>query len=441
MRKINYILFVLLFALVKTNAQTTYVPDYNFERELINLGYDSGIPDTYVPTANISGITTLILECKNISDLTGIEDFVSLTKLNCYDNNITTLDLSKNTALTFLDCQINNLSSLDLSANATLTTLRCQINNLTSINLSASTVLNVLYCYENKLTSIDISANTALTYFDCRDNQLTSLDVSANKALTNLRCQYNNLSNIDVSVNTSLTTLGLSMNQLTSLDVSANTALTSLTCGQNQLTSLDVSANTELTGLLCYGNQLTDLDVSANTNLTNLTCSINQLTSLDLSANTALIKLYCNSNQLTSLDVRNTYNENVTVFNASNNPNLTCIYVDDKTASYLLDWTIDATSNFVNDETDCSAITSTDKIITVEDFIIYPNPTKGILRIDFSENNVEKLEITDITGKIVFIKNHFQQHETVDLSRFANGIYVVKLHTDKGSISSKIIKD
>ena len=155
----------------------------------------------------------------------------------------------------------------------------------------------------------------------------------------------------------------------------------------------------------------------------------------------ALIELNCNNNQLTVLDFRNGNNANITSFDASNNSNLACIYVDDKTASYLSDWTKDATSNFVNDEADCSAITSLDEIITKADYTIYPNPTNGILKFDFSGINVQKIKISDITGKTVFEKVNVEQNEVIDLSGFANGIYIVTLQTDKGSTSSKIIKE
>ena len=65
----------------------------------------------------------------------------------------------------------------------------------------------------------------------------------------------------------------------------------------------------------------------------------NQLTSLDLSNNTALTNLNCNDNQLTSLDLRNGNNTNFNLFNASNNPNLFCIDVDDPTWS-ANNWTV-----------------------------------------------------------------------------------------------------
>jgi Leucine-rich repeat (LRR) protein len=133
---------------------------------------------------------------------------------------------------------------------------------------------------------------------------------------------------LDVSDNTALTYLNCSSNQLTSLDVSNNPALTYLYCQNNPLTSLDVSQNTALINLSCGDNLLTSLNVSGATALTYLNCSSNQLTSLDVSNNPALTYLHCQNNPLTNLDLRNGNNTNMTYFNSTNNPNLTCISVD-----------------------------------------------------------------------------------------------------------------
>ena len=65
----------------------------------------------------------------------------------------------------------------------------------------------------------------------------------------------------------------------------------------------------------------------------------------------------CNNNQLTSLDVRNGNNTNITTFNATTNPDLTCIFVDDISYS-TTNWTdIDPASTFVENEAECDAIT------------------------------------------------------------------------------------
>ena len=48
-----------------------------------------------------------------------------------------------------------------------------------------------LYCYNNALTTLDVSNNTALTVLSCDYNKLTELDVSNNIALTLLQCYGN----------------------------------------------------------------------------------------------------------------------------------------------------------------------------------------------------------------------------------------------------------
>ena len=61
------ILFIVLLTSSFIFAQNTYVPDDKFEQALIDLGYDTTLDD-YVLTANISGVTTLDVDGKEISD-------------------------------------------------------------------------------------------------------------------------------------------------------------------------------------------------------------------------------------------------------------------------------------------------------------------------------------------------------------------------------------
>ena len=189
-----------------------------------------------------------------LTSLQGIEYFESLTQLSCYYNQLTTLDISANTALTTLWCYNNSLTSLDVSGCTVLTELSCPFNQLTSLDLSANTALTGLSCSSNQLTTLDVSANTALTELSCENNQLTTLDISANTALTELYCYGNQLTSLDVSANMALMWLSCSYNSLETLDISKNTALTQLDCSSNSLTTLDVSANTALTWLSCENN-------------------------------------------------------------------------------------------------------------------------------------------------------------------------------------------
>ena len=275
-------------------------PDKNFRNYLLTQRYGS---DGFLEKQEIAEISYLSLWNKDIKSLKGIEFFTALTYLSCYDQQLTSLDLSKNIALTSLYCPNNQLTSLDVSRCTALTRLICGYNKLTSLDISNNTALTELSCNNNQLTSLDISKNTHLASLSCSDNLLTSLDVSKNTALTRLNCYNNKLTSLDISNNTALTELSCNYNQLTSLDVSKNTALTYLSCEKNQLTFLDISKNIALTRLYCSNNQLSSIDVSNNTELTSLSCGNNQLTSLDLSNNTVLTYLSCENNQLTSLDL------------------------------------------------------------------------------------------------------------------------------------------
>jgi len=170
---------LLLFTLVPCLAfgQMTYVPDDNFEQELIDLGYDTGTPDDSVPTANINTVTYLDVSSKNISDLTGIENFTSLTDLLCYDNQLTSLDVSQNTLLTQLYCPVNQLASLDVSNNTALYSLNCQFNQLTNLDVSQNTALVSLALSYNLISNLYLSDNLALHSLRCNDNLLTCLNI------------------------------------------------------------------------------------------------------------------------------------------------------------------------------------------------------------------------------------------------------------------------
>jgi PKD repeat protein len=104
-----------------------------------------------------------------------------------------------------------------------------------------------------------------------------------------------------------------------------------------------------ITGLNCADNELTQLVLRYHTALESVDCSGNQLDALDMKANEALKSLKCVSNQLTSLDVRNGHNTQITEFDATNNPNLTCISVDDAAYSKEQWSNIDVHTSFNND--------------------------------------------------------------------------------------------
>ena len=286
--------------------------------------------------------------------------FQNLEELECRENGITSLDVSKNTLLKSLDCNYNQLTSADFSNNILLNNLYLFRNQLTSLDISKNIELILLACNSNRLTSLDISNNRLLEDLICGNNRITSLDVSNNTKLVSLNCSSTYLSFLDVSNNPALEYFDCTGIWLTSLDVSKNLALIRLDCSWNFLTTLDVSNNTALTSLYCYNNPLTDitglfncknletlmcgetfmtslsitssflpnlkyldlkgsryltnlavylvptlveLDVENCKSLSTLNCYGNKLASLDISTCTALTRVRCFNNQMTTLNI------------------------------------------------------------------------------------------------------------------------------------------
>ncbi|MBN1132562.1 MAG: T9SS type A sorting domain-containing protein [Bacteroidales bacterium] len=313
-------LIFLVLRLTFAQSQDTIVeiPDISFLNALINQGLDTN-GDGLISYAEARTIHCLYVEEMSISDLTGIEAFTNLDTLLCYCDELTSLNVSNNTALTFLNCSGNKLASLDVSNITALMYLNCADNQLTSLDVSSNTLLTHLYCSNNQLATLDVSNNPGLIYFYCGGNDLVNLDVSGNTCLEELYCgcisnylfgcdpgqNHNRISSLDVSANKNLKMLECDGNELSSLDLSNNTLLTELSCRENNITSLDVLNNKALMYLDCSRNQIVNLDVSGNNSLIDLYCEMNYLKSLDLSNDTALNRLFCSNNQLSSLDLTN----------------------------------------------------------------------------------------------------------------------------------------
>ena len=169
------ILFIVLLTSSFVFAQNTYVPDDKFEQALIDLGYDTTLDDS-VLTANISGVTVLDVSRKSISDLTGIEAFTSLIDLSCAFNQLTSLDVSSNTALKTLELGSTQLTSLDVSRNTALTYLGCGDSQLTSLDVSRNTALTQLHCNNNQLTYLNMRNGVK--------EQLSNFNAKGNPSLT-----------------------------------------------------------------------------------------------------------------------------------------------------------------------------------------------------------------------------------------------------------------
>lgn len=259
------------------------IPDANFKAVLLKR-FDID-KDNEISLEEARKVTYLSLENNNITSLEGLQYFVSLTYISCYNNQISEIDLSNCINLERLIVGKNNLTSLDVSKNIKLKELHCAYNFIEHLDISNNIELSRLYCIYNNLSSLNVSNNLALEELQCGENNLTHLNINNNKMLTYLTCSNNKLTTINLSNNTLLSTFYCCSNEFTSLDLSKNINLQSFECCRNQITDIDFSNNKKLTFINCYNNKLTKLDVSNNLLLERLDCWGNPLKALILKEN------------------------------------------------------------------------------------------------------------------------------------------------------------
>lgn len=84
-----------------------HFPDANFREWLHSQSYGS---EWKIYFRDIPSITSINVSNKNIADLTGLKYLTYLTYLNCSKNQLSTVDLSKNTALTRVVCYQNEIN-------------------------------------------------------------------------------------------------------------------------------------------------------------------------------------------------------------------------------------------------------------------------------------------------------------------------------------------
>ncbi|ATA90882.1 hypothetical protein CGC56_01070 [Capnocytophaga canimorsus] len=152
------------------------ISDIGFKKALVALGIIADEKSeithfeakAYIGKMNVSGF--------DIENLSEIAIFENITELDCSNNALKALDLSRNKALKNLDVSDNDLEMLDLTNNPFLERLDCFGNLLKDLNLSQNTTLKHLDCSNNRLEILDLSKNTQLESLECRWNVLKYLD-------------------------------------------------------------------------------------------------------------------------------------------------------------------------------------------------------------------------------------------------------------------------
>lgn len=275
--------------------------------------------------------------------------------------------------------------------------------------------LHILICYYNYLEALDLSQNTNLVTLRCYNNQLISLVHANNSHMEILDCSDNELTSLDISGAINLEELYAGNNDLTSIDVSNNTELRKLSILLNDIDSINVSSNQELWLLNTFGNQITNLDVSNNTLLTHL---------------------LCNNDQLESLNIKNGNNINFTMFEATNNPNLYCIQVDND------DWAEENWSDYVDLQVifseDCGTV-GVNKYFH-DNIKIYPSPSSGNFIIEIGQLNEVSMKVYNVFGQLISEKKIIIGPSHHFIVQGSPGIYFLELKYQSKLLYYNIVK-
>ena len=305
----------------------------------------------------------------------------------------------------------------------------------------------------NQITSLDVSKNTNLSTFYCGTNKLSTLDVSKNSELVAIACYDNLLSTIDISKNSLLSLLSVRTNQLTSIDISNNSELTFLSCRDNKLKELDVSKNTKLSQLYCYGNGLTFANLSRpNPQYTIYTYAPQFALSIPKSLEKD--KIFDLSTQLNAYDVINNQQTTSYTWKTNTNNNLQegtdysvsesgkFTFITIPSDSVYCQMGNNAFPDFKDNNT--YKTTSTKIILSTEieqpvisaETLIYNSGQIVYVRFQDIPKNV-RITIYDMTGRLIVSKVAEYMLTTIPLNK--SGVYVVRVDNGNSNQMAKVI--
>lgn len=70
---------------------------------------------------------------------------------------------------------------------------------------------------------------------------------------------------------------------------------------------------------------------------------------------------------------------------------------------------------------------------------IYPNPTKDVLNIQWNQEKLSDLTISDLSGKVILKNKIFGKTSQINTSALPKGMYIIQLQSDSDSASGKLI--
>jgi hypothetical protein len=98
---------------------------------------------------------------------------------------------------------------------------------------------------------------------------------------------------------------------------------------------------------------------------------------------------------------------------------------------------------------DPSSLKLADKLKTTETdnnavkTFIYPNPNKGLLKINVSNmpsNSTTELRIYNLSGTELMVKRNFDSYSEIDINEYKDGVYILRIMINDKLFDWKVVK-
>ncbi|MDL2239486.1 hypothetical protein LJC73_04730, partial [Bacteroidales bacterium OttesenSCG-928-L14] len=241
-----------------------------------------------------------------------------ITRFDISNQQVSALDVTKAVSLKRLNCSNNQLTSLELSdyySNTRLDkleVLNVSNNNLSTIEIGRCYVLKEFYCNNNQITGeLVLTPNSELEKVNISNNQISRIGLNyRNINLKELYCRNNSITEIIYLYDAKyLEILDCSYCLITNLDLSNSSKLKTLSCESNKLSFLDITPSVELIELNCGNNNLRELNLTNNTKLLNWDCSNNRIASLTIDNMPNIVSSNCVNNAIPIANVKQIYEQ------------------------------------------------------------------------------------------------------------------------------------
>ena len=129
-------------------------------------------------------------------------------------------------------------------------------------------------------------------------------------------------------------------------------------------------------------------------------------------------------------------NDGYVMFKIKTKPNLQLNDTFSNTAKIYFDYNLPIVTNTY---TTAVRTLGTDELISTNEAIsIYPNPVKDQVHFKTKEA-ILKAEVYDANGRLIFVSP--VQNNTMDVKDLSKGNYIIKMYSNKGFSTQKMIKE